>query len=87
MNEQNRIQEDQLLQFIQRIERLEEEKSNILEDIRDVYAEAKSNGFDVKILRKVIAIRKQDERERLEQDAILGLYLSTLGIGGTNNAE
>ena len=65
--------------FIERIERLEEEKKAIADDIKDVYAEAKGNGFDVKILRKVVRIRKQDRAKRLEEDAILDLYLSAIG--------
>lgn len=71
---------DQLRSFIERIERLTEEKQTIADDIRDVYGEAKAMGFDVKILRKVIAIRKQDSDERAEEEAVLGLYLSALGM-------
>ncbi|MCA1490113.1 DUF2312 domain-containing protein [Ensifer sp. NBAIM29] len=70
----------QLKAFIERIERLEEEKKTIAEDIKDVYGEAKSMGFDTKILRKVISIRKQDQDERMEQDAILDTYLQALGM-------
>lgn len=65
--------------FIERIERLEEEKRAIGDDIKDVYAEAKGNGYDVAIMRKVIALRKQDMRTRHEQEEILDLYLSALG--------
>ncbi|OHV75444.1 DUF2312 domain-containing protein [Ensifer sp. LCM 4579] len=71
---------DQLRAFIERIERLEEEKKTIADDIKDVYGEAKSMGFDTKILRKVISIRKQDQDERLEQEAILDTYLQALGM-------
>ena len=74
------VAKDQLLSIIERIERLEEEKKGIADDIKEVYAEAKGNGFDTKVLRKVISIRKQDSAERQEQDAILELYLSALGM-------
>ena len=70
---------DQLKSFVERIERLEEEKQTISDDIKDVYAEAKGNGFDVKVLRKVVRIRKQDRAKRLEEEAILDLYLSAIG--------
>lgn len=68
--------------FIERIERLEEEKSAIAGDIKEVYAEAKGNGFDTKVLRKVIALRKQDQNERMEMQALLDLYMEALGMGG-----
>ena len=71
---------DQLRAFIERIERLEEEKKTIADDIKDVYGEAKSMGFDTKILRKVISSRKQDADERMEQEAILDTYLQALGM-------
>lgn len=74
------IARDQLRAFIERIERLEEEKKTISEDIKDVYGEAKSMGFDTKILREVIRIRKQDADERMEQQAILDMYLIALGM-------
>jgi uncharacterized protein (UPF0335 family) len=70
----------QLRAFIERVERLEEEKKAIADDIKDVLAEAKATGFDTKILKKVIAIRKQDRDERLEQEAILDTYLAALGM-------
>lgn len=70
----------QLRSIVERIERLEEEKSTIADDIRDVYAEAKANGYDAKILRQVIRLRKQDSAERLEQEAIRDLYLHALGM-------
>ena len=69
-----------LRSFIARIERLEEEKATIGDDIKDVYGEAKATGFDSKILKKVIAIRKQDKDERMEQEAILDTYLQALGM-------
>ncbi|MQT12794.1 DUF2312 domain-containing protein [Segnochrobactrum spirostomi] len=71
---------DQLRAFVERIERLEEEKKSISDDIRDVYGEAKANGFDTKILRQVIKLRKQDADERHEQETILDLYLAALGM-------
>ena len=73
------IQGDQLKSVVERIERLESEKQTISDDIKEVYSEAKANGFDPKILRKVIAIRKRDLRERREEEAILELYLSNVG--------
>ena len=66
--------------FIERIERLEEEKKALADDIKEVYAEAKGNGFDVKIMRKIVSIRKQDRDKRIEEDAILELYMAALGI-------
>ncbi len=80
MSEAHIVARDQLRSFIERIERLEAEKQTIADDIKDVYGEAKSTGFDTKILRKVISIRKQDTDERLEQEAILATYLSALGM-------
>jgi uncharacterized protein (UPF0335 family) len=71
---------DQLKAFVERIERLEEEKKAISDDIRDVYAEAKGNGYDVKALRSVVRLRKQDKHERAEQEAILETYLHALGM-------
>jgi uncharacterized protein (UPF0335 family) len=69
----------QLRSFVERIERLEEEKKAIADDIKDVYGEAKGNGFDTKVLRQVVRIRKQDQAERQEQEALLDLYLGALG--------
>jgi uncharacterized protein (UPF0335 family) len=71
---------DQLKSFIERIERLEEEKAGLASDIKDVYAEAKGTGFDVKALRKIISLRKKDHAERQEEDAILELYMQALGM-------
>ena len=70
----------QLKALVERIERLEEEKKTIAADIKEVYAEAKANGFDTKILRKVIALRKKDADERQEEEALLDVYLSALGM-------
>ncbi len=67
--------------FVERIERLEEEKRALADDIKDVYAEAKGNGFDVKIMRKIVSIRKQDRDKRIEEETILDLYLAALGMG------
>ncbi len=72
---------DQLKSVVERIERLEEEKAALSADIKEVYAEAKGNGFDVKILRKVIRIRKQDAAERSTEEEMLDLYLSAIGSG------
>ena len=76
----HRFAKDQLKAFIERIERLEEEKKTISDDIRDVYAEAKGNGYEVKALRQVVRLRKQDADERKEQEAILETYLQALGM-------
>jgi len=71
---------DQLKSIINRVERLEEEKAGIAADIRDVFAEAKGNGFDVKALRQIIKIRKLDAQEREEQETILDVYMNALGM-------
>lgn len=68
-----------LKSLIQRIEKLEEEKANIANDIKEVYSEAKSAGYDVKILRQVIRIRKMDKADRDEMDELLDLYLNAIG--------
>jgi len=73
---------ERLRSFIQRIERLEEEKKTISDDIREVYAEAKSNGFDPKIMRQVIRLRKMETADRQEQEALLETYLAALGMEG-----
>ena len=70
---------DRLKNFIMRIERLEEDKKGIADDIKEVYGEAKGEGFDVKILRKVITLRKKDPEERAEEDELLELYMSAIG--------
>lgn len=71
---------NQLKALVERIERLEEEKQALVEDVKEVYAEAKANGFDTKTLRQVVRIRKQDNAERQEQEALLDLYLHALGM-------
>ena len=75
----NATAQGQLKSIIERVERLEVEKSEIAEQIKEVFAEAKGNGFDVKIIRKVVRIRKQDRAKRQEEEAILDLYLSAIG--------
>ena len=72
---------EHLKSFIERIERLEEEKAALAADIREVYSEAKGTGFDVTIMRQVVRLRKMDTADRQEQDAVLDLYLSALGMG------
>ncbi len=81
------VAQDQIKAFIERIERLEEEKAAISGDIKEVYAEAKGNGFDTKVLRKIISIRKQDHNERLEQEALLELYLTALGMASAPSED
>jgi uncharacterized protein (UPF0335 family) len=80
MNDIQGTTRDQLRAFVERIERLEEEKAALGADIREVYAEAKAMGFDVKTLRTVIRLRKQDVQEREEQEAILATYMAALGM-------
>ena len=75
-----RFAKEQLKAIVERIERLEEEKKATSDDIRDVYAEAKGNGYDVKALRTIVRLRKQDVNERREQEAVLETYLHALGM-------
>jgi uncharacterized protein (UPF0335 family) len=75
----NSTAQTQLKTIVERIERLEEDKAGIMADLKEVYAEAKGNGFDVKTLRKVVRIRKQDRAKRQEEEAILDIYLSAIG--------
>ena len=75
----NQAAQGQLKSIIERIERLEVEKAEFAEQIKEVFAEAKGNGFDTKILRKVVRIRKQDRAKRMEEEAILDLYLAAMG--------
>ncbi|MTI16542.1 DUF2312 domain-containing protein [Rhodobacteraceae bacterium RKSG542] len=82
MSDNGGVAADQLRSFIERVERLEEEKKVISDDIKDVYAEAKGNGFDVKVMRKIIALRKRQPHEREEEEAIMDLYLHALGMAG-----
>lgn len=74
------VAQDQLRAFIERIERVEEEMDAYKEDRKEIYAEAKGNGFDTAILRQIIKIRKMDANERMENEAILELYMSALGM-------
>ncbi|AHA28099.1 hypothetical protein lam_756 [Candidatus Liberibacter americanus str. Sao Paulo] len=78
-NIQNNTQE-QLRSFIERIERLEQEKKVLSENIKEVYSEAKATGFDIKALRKIISLRKKDEQEWIEEEQILDVYLRALGM-------
>lgn len=71
---------DRLRSFVERVERLEEERAALGADIREVYAEAKGEGFDVKIMRQVVRLRKMDKADFQEQEAIMDLYLSALGM-------
>ena len=74
------VNDDQLRLFIERIERLEEEKKGIADDVRDTYSEAKSQGYDPKIMRQIVRLRKMPIHDRKEMEAILDLYKSALGI-------
>ena len=76
----SRFAKDQLKAIVERIEHLEQEKKAISDDIRDVYAEAKGNGYDAKALRAVVRMRRQDKHEREEEEAILQTYLEALGM-------
>ena len=71
---------ERLKSFVERIERLEEEKAALMADIREVYAEAKSNGFEPKIMRRLITLRRMDSADREEQDALLDLYRQAVGL-------
>jgi uncharacterized protein (UPF0335 family) len=75
-----RFAKDHLKAFVERIERLEEEKKALADDIRDVYGEAKATGFDIKALRTIIKMRKEDTDERKEHEAILETYMHALGM-------
>lgn len=76
----------QLRAIVERIERLEEEKKTIAADIKEVYAEAKGNGFDTRILRKVISLRKKDVNERQEEESMIDVYLAALGSAASREA-
>jgi len=71
---------ERLRAFVERVERLEEEKAALMADIKEVYAEAKGVGFDVKILRKIIGLRKLDKSDRQEQEEVLAIYLRALDM-------
>ena len=81
------VAKEQLRAIVERIERLEEEKKAIGDDIKDVYAEAKANGFDTKVLRKVVSLRKQDADERAEHEMVLDTYLHALGMIAARDDE
>ena len=93
MDAKTSFAQGQLRSFIERIERLEEEKKAIAADIKEVYGEAKATGFDTKIMRKVVTLRKKDTAERQEEEALLDLYLGALGMvandtsGGGGDAD
>jgi len=70
----------QLRSFIERVERIEEEKKALTADVREIYAEAKGHGFDVKVMRAVVRLRAMDKADRQEQEAVLDMYLSALGM-------
>lgn len=74
------VARDQLRAFVERIERLEEEKKTIGDDIKDVYGEAKGMGYDTTALKKIIALRRKDDQERMEEELILDTYLAALGM-------
>lgn len=80
MDSTTAVAQGQLKSIVERVERLEEEKKTIADDIKEVYAEAKANGFDTKTLRKVVTLRKKDRAEREEEEAMLDLYLNALGM-------
>ncbi|MBU3730491.1 MAG: DUF2312 domain-containing protein [Beijerinckiaceae bacterium] len=82
MVDTNSVAAGELKAFIERIERLEEEKKALAGDLRDVYTEAKSQGFDTKVMRKIVALRRRDHAERKEEEAIMDLYLEALGMAG-----
>ena len=75
----NQDAQGRLRAIIERVERLEQEKSEVMEQIKEIFAEAKGGGFDTKIIRKVVRIRKQDRAKRQEEEAILDLYLAAIG--------
>jgi uncharacterized protein (UPF0335 family) len=77
----NAVNGGHLRSFIERIEKLEEEKRAISDDIKDVYGEAKGTGFDIKVMRKIVSLRRQDKSKRQEEAEILDLYLNALGMG------
>lgn len=76
---QGGVAAERLRSFIERVERLEEEKKGLSDDIKDVYAEAKGEGYETKVLRQIVRLRKMDRADRQEQEALLDLYLSALG--------
>ena len=80
MSDVGGIAADRLRSFVERIERLEEEKAALAADVREVYAEAKADGFDAKVMRQVVRLRKMDSHDRQEEEAVLDLYKRALGL-------
>ncbi|VDC31991.1 DUF2312 domain-containing protein [Pseudogemmobacter humi] len=80
MNDAFNVTADELRQFIERIEQFEAEKKDIGDQIKEIYAEIKGRGFDTKAIRKIVSLRKKDAQERQEEDAILEVYMSALGM-------
>lgn len=74
------VSDDQLRLFVERVERLEEEKKGVADDIRDVYSEAKSQGYDTKIMRQIVRLRKMEPDDRREMEAVLDTYKAALGL-------
>jgi uncharacterized protein (UPF0335 family) len=87
MSDVGGVSSNHLKSFVERIERLEDEKAAVAEQIRDVFGEAKGTGFDVKTIRQVLKIRKMETQERLEQEELLDLYLAALGMGVPSSRE
>ncbi len=79
-NDAGEVSGSRLKSFIERVERLEEEKAAIAEDVRDVYGEAKASGFDPKIMRKIVSLRKTNLEKRREEQELLDLYMSAIGM-------
>ena len=82
MADTRRIAGDRLRSFIERIEKLEEEKAALTADIREIYAEAKGGGFDTKVMRQIVRLRKMDAAQRQEHEALLDLYKQAIGLAG-----
>lgn len=80
MSDAHGVARDQLRSYVERVERLEEQKKEISDDIKDVYGEAKGTGFDTKAIKRIIAIRKMDKDELAEMDAVLDTYMAALGM-------
>lgn len=76
----NSVAANQIKSIVERIENLESEKKALADDIKDVYGEARGNGFDTKVLRKIVAMRKRDAQDRKEEEAVMELYLQALGM-------
>lgn len=87
MSEIGGVAADQLRAIVERIERLEEEKKAIADDVKEVYAEAKANGYDTKTLRRIVSLRKVETAERQEQEAMLDLYMHALGMAPTSSSD